>query len=99
MRDPSTSLDGKLRLFAFQRTTMGATLAIRVNGSEVVSGPVPAVDVTTALPVHLGAFSSTFSSPQFMTGAIGEVVIVKGTVTSQDRSALETYLTTKWKLP
>ncbi|CAN5428161.1 hypothetical protein BH09MYX1_BH09MYX1_53620 [soil metagenome] len=100
LRDPTPSTDGKLRLFGFQRTSSGTTIAIRNNGAETATTTVTAADLTTVMPFRLGAFLDTHASFKgFMTGAIGELVLVKGAISPNDRTALESYLMTKWKLP
>jgi hypothetical protein len=98
--DAVNTLDGKLRAFGFHRTASGTTATVRNNGTPGTPATLTVTNITTGLPVHVGAFDATrVNAQQMMTGAIGELVIVKGTVSDPDRASLEAYLMTKWKLP
>lgn len=99
VRDTVSSTDGKLRLFGFQRTGSGGTLSVRDNGVQTATTSVTPADVSAVVSVHLGAFDATASNKQFMSGAVGELIVVHGPITQPDESALEQYLMTKWHLP
>ena len=89
--------DAKLRLYTLRRTGSGLVIEMRVNGVSVATKTLAAVvDVTAgAAPLHLGAVTTTTEQ---MTGAMGEIVAVKDTLSDPDLATLEAYLKTKWGL-
>jgi hypothetical protein len=88
--------DNTARLLATQRTG-GTTLALRVNGAQTTTAPVPSTDVgETAVGVRIGA--SGDASTARLDGDIAEMIAVKGTISTADLSAIETYLITKYGL-
>lgn len=65
---------------------------IRINGSQLIADN-SATTVTPALPVAIGGFGGDY---QYV--AVGECVVIDGTITVSDRQKLEGYLAWKWGL-
>jgi hypothetical protein len=82
------------RLYGFQRS--GSTLSLRTNGAQVASqAQTGNVDVSANGEVaQIGDFQT--NAP--LDGDIAEVVAVKGAISSQDLTSLETFLKAKYGL-
>jgi hypothetical protein len=90
----ATYNDGTARLYVVQRVS--GTETLRVNASQVASSS-SAIDVSeSGAEVDIGLMST--SSAAALDGDIAEVVAISGTLSSTDRSNLESYLTSKYGL-
>lgn len=70
----------------------GASSALYVDGSSVASGDAGSTDLKM-LRVGIGYDAS---SGQDLDGDIGEILIYSGALSSGDRTAIETWLNSKW---
>ena len=86
--------DGTPRLYAVERVS-GAE-ALRVNGAAVATS-TSSVDVSEiGVEVDIGDMASQSSAA--LDGDIAEIIAVKGTLASSDRSSIEAYLEGKYGL-
>ena len=86
-------------IFGFRR--VGATITTRLDGVDDGSSTsdAAAIDCTaTGVPVRIGAGGEGASAGQQLKGDISEVVLLKGTTTSQNLDALEGYLKKRYGL-
>jgi hypothetical protein len=85
--------DSTARLYVVQRAS--ASEYLRVNGSQVASS-TSSVDVSeSGNAVEIGYMTSGFAA---LDGDIAEVIAVKGTLASGDRTTIESYLQSKYGL-
>jgi hypothetical protein len=85
--------DGNYRLYVAQRNEP-SELELRINGSAQGRSDIPiSVDATSGSSLRLGGSTTT---P--FRGAIAELVIVKGALSSDDLHALESYMVSKYAL-
>ncbi len=87
--------DGVARQFAFARTSGAATF--RVNG--VVEGNLPGTSVNSdavGVPLSIGGVAP--NGLHGLAGDVAEIVIVKGTISTSDSAAIESYFKTKYAL-
>jgi len=83
-------------LFAIRRR--GATLDLLVDGVSVATSNSNTVDVTASkMNVRIGADGD--ASLFRLDGDIGEMLAVKGTLSSADEAGLDSYLKAKWGTP
>jgi len=90
------------RLFVGRRRLSegGATLELRVNGSERVAGPVSAVDVDAPSRDVIIGHNGYNAAPGFQAfqGEISEICAIKGALTNDELEGLERYLLDKYAL-
>lgn len=85
--------DGAARLYVLERVS--GTEALRVNGSQVVTS-ASSIDVTeSGHDVFVGLMEQGDAA---LDGDIAELIAVQGSLSSGDRSTIETYLQTKYGL-
>ena len=90
----------KLTLIGTMRTAAASSIAIRVNGVEVVRGAVPVVDVSArGRDIFIGSNGEDLMDNQALRGGVAEIVAVKGHLSAADLLMLERYLLTRYRLP
>ena len=77
--------------YAMVATFDGVSSSLRVNGSTVLTGNVGTQDFAS---IRIGAEFDGVG--QELDGAVGEIIIVNGTLTAQQIADTETYLADKW---
>ena len=88
--------NGSPHLFAIRRR--GATLDLLVDGASVATSTSNTVDVTAAKSnVRIGADGD--ANMFRLDGDIGEILAVKGALSSTDEQGLDAYLKAKWATP
>lgn len=101
LEDPTPTLidyaasynDGTARLYVVQRSS--GTEYLRVNGSQVATS-TSSIDVTeSGHDVFIGTMEQGDAA---LDGDIAEIIAVKGTLSSSDRSTIESYLGSKYGL-
>lgn len=87
---------GTAHLFAIRR--QGTAIDLFVDGASVANATSGNVDVSGAtVPIRLGADGD--ANLVRLDGDIGEILAVKGALSSSDQSGIESYLKSKWATP
>jgi len=88
--------NGNAHLFAIRRR--GAAIDLLVDGASVANATSNTVDVSAVKSnVRIGADGD--ANFYRLDGDIGEILAVKGTLSSTDEAGLTSYLKTKWATP